>query len=64
MEQVKVGRIVNSSGRYHLELDRRRLHKVVSLRDATNLVECESCPVKRGGGCAKESLDYYRDLRH
>lgn len=64
LDQLRVGKVIESDGKYSLDLNYSRLQATVAQRDIARFPECDSCPVKCGGGCAKESLNHYKNMGH
>jgi uncharacterized protein len=65
LNQFKIGDIVKSEeGKFNVTIDKDQLGRILSERDAAYFSECEDCPVKCGGGCARESLKHYKNFEH
>jgi len=63
--ELKIGFVSKKQeGKYTVSIDRKKLAEIISKEDLIGLKECEDCPVKCGGGCAKESLETYGELGH
>lgn len=55
----EVGSITKKGKNYTIDLDYDKINEFADERYIVNLKNCETCPVKCGGGCAKESFDHY-----
>ena len=64
LEVFRVGKVYSTKKGYRLYFNNKKLNKIINERDGINFLECENCPVKCGGGCAKESLNYFGSFGH
>ena len=58
----KVGSIKKDDGNFKIDLNYNKISNFANTRYMLNLKNCEVCPVKCGGGCAKESFDHYKSM--
>lgn len=58
----KVGKISKVSSGFMINIDYKKVTDFANQRYILNLDNCRECPVKCGGGCAKESFSSYNKM--
>ena len=63
LQELCVGEIKKQNAQsYSINLNLDKMAYITSKRNVFKLKDCETCPVKCGGGCTKESYNEYHNL--
>lgn len=62
LEELKIGSISKTQNGHALNIDWAKLSNIAETRHVSNLKNCQTCPVKCGGGCAKRAYDTYQSF--
>lgn len=62
--EFRVGSLNKIDKSYNIEIDYEKLNNLMKSRYSLNLKNCEHCPVKCGGGCAKCSFANYNSFEY